>query len=98
MPQVGLAGLKCLKTEPVVARTRVLLYIAAAFQGSQYAEDVIFVQIEQLGKLGHSQLRLISPERFKDIERMVHRVDDIIAFFPFDHPNLCITVFEAFPM
>ncbi len=98
MPEVSLAGFKSLEPEPVVARPRVLLDISPALQCGQDAKDVVLVKVEQLGELGHSQLRLLGPECFQHVKGVIHGVDDIITLLPLYHRYLKKAALEPLPL
>src|SRR5262245_4839537 len=79
---VALAELQAADAQAVVLGAPVLLDVATRFEGSEQPEDVVLVQLEALGQLGDAQLVGVLEELLEHVERVRHRLDDVIGFLP----------------
>src|SRR4030095_16837428 len=76
---VALAELETAHPQSVVLGGAVLLDIAARLEGGEQPKDVVLVELEPLGQLGHPQLVGVLEELLEDVERVRYRLDDVVG-------------------
>src|SRR5881396_556664 len=76
---VALPELEATDAEAVVLGGPVLLDVAARLERGEQAEDVVLVEPEPLRQLGHAELLGLARELLEHIQRVRHRLDDVVG-------------------
>src|SRR5207245_6122865 len=77
---VALAELQAADAEAIVLGRAVLLDVAPGLERRQQTEDVVLVELEALGVLGHPELVGLAEELLQHVERVRDRLDDVVGF------------------
>jgi hypothetical protein len=80
MLDVAPTEVQTLDPEAIVLARLVLLDLAAGFEGGEKAENVVLMQLETLRQFGDAELVDVAEKLLHHVERMRHRLDEIIGF------------------
>ena len=90
MPNIGLPQFQGSETKAVVVGDPVLLDISTVLQGGQDAENIVFMKFESPGQFSDPEFILFTLKRLHNIQGVIHRLDNIIGFFPFSLGHLLL--------
>ena len=80
MLDVAAPEVQTFDAEAIILARLVLLDIAARFEGCEQSENIVLMKLETLRQFGNAELIDIAEKLLHHVERMRHRLDEIIGF------------------
>ena len=75
---VGVPELETAHSQLVAVAVRALLDVPLVLEGGEQAKDIVLVEAQAAGELGHPELLLVA-KGLQNPEGVRHRLDDVIA-------------------
>src|SRR3977135_3908580 len=94
MMDIAAAQVQTFDAEAIILGRSILFDIAARFERREQSKDIVLMQLETLGKLRDPELIDFAEELFEYVERMRHRLNNVVCLLAAHHFVLSFVLFR----